>query len=93
MVHGLPHYAAGTVTVLRGQARWGKWNHGVRHLILPREVVARATVGVNKMYRFALVPGHYVLVAHLPHGNVRPYTQILVKEGVTLHADIPNMCM
>jgi hypothetical protein len=92
MVHGLPRFAAGTVVVLQGRERWGHLPHGPRRLILPKHVVAEQTVKVNRTYRFALFPGYYVLTARLPHSTERPFTQIVVKEGVTTHANIPNMC-
>lgn len=92
-VRARPRYAAGTVSVLAGRLSWGPWRHGTRALIYPRHIVAQQTVRVNAMYRFALLPGHYVLTARLPHANVRPFVQIVVREGTTVHADIPNMCM
>ncbi len=92
MVHGLPRYAAGTVAVLQGKLRWEKWSNGVRHLIFPRHVVAKATVKVNQKYRFLLGPGPYVLTARLPRSNVRPFVQIDVPEGKDMHVNIPNMC-
>lgn len=93
MGRGLPRYAAGTVLVLRGRLAWRKDRRGIRTLILPHHVVARETVKVNHLYRFALPPGSYVLTARLPHADERPFVQIRVKEGVDIHADIPNMCM
>jgi hypothetical protein len=88
MVKNLPDYVAGTVFVLKGRMIRTKQGG----LSFPKQVVTRQTVGVNATYRFALFPGHYVLTAHLPHSNVRPFVQITVREGITTHADVPNMC-
>jgi hypothetical protein len=62
-------------------------------LIFPKHVVAKETVRANTMYHFALFPGQYVLTARLPHSDVRPFVQIVVREGITVHSDITNMCL
>jgi hypothetical protein len=66
--------------------------YGPARSIFPSHAVAKETARVNSMYRFALGPGHYVLAARFPHSNVRPFVQITVEAGKTIHADIPNMC-
>jgi hypothetical protein len=84
---------AGTVFVLEGHVTWGRWRLGFRPLNFPRHVVAKETVRANTMYRFVLFPGQYVLTARLPNSDVNPFVQIEVKEGIAVHADIPNMCL
>lgn len=84
----LPRYAAGTVFVLKGPMRRtpeGGWS-------LPKHVVAKQTVRVNATYRFAVFPGHYVLAARLAHSNAEGFLHVTVREGVTVHAVIPNSC-
>jgi hypothetical protein len=84
----LPRYAAGTVSLLNGpmsRTPEGAWR-------LPKHVVAKQTVRVNGTYRFAVVPGHYVLAARLAHSNAGGFLRVNVREGVTVHANIPNTC-
>lgn len=100
-----PKYAAGTVTVLRGQVTWTDVGSGASAVIFPTDVAAHASVGVNGTYRFVLVPGHYVLVATLPAPanpqpmtglpppNAQPFTEVTVHGGSTVQAGIPNMCL
>ena len=90
MVKNLPRFAAGTVYVYRGRIGHFHTSEHLLHL-LARSVV-RQTVQRNHTYRFVLPPGPYVLVAHYPNGNVRPFVQATVRSGATAHVDIPNMC-
>ena len=87
-------YAAGTVTVYKGQVAWRSTGPGTSTIVFPPVVVAHATVGANSTYRFVLAPGHYVLGAHyLGDGNGVSYTDTTVKAGTTTEADIPNECI
>ena len=85
-----PRYAAGTVTVLRGQITWTSIGGGDSQPILPTDVADRAEVGVNGTYRFVLAPGHYVLVATFaPPSNGPPVSRVLVN-GVAQPASTPE---
>jgi len=85
-----PHYAAGTVTVLKGQIVAGS----AGRLVIPTTVVARQSVTTNAMYRFVLEPGPYVLQAQFsPPSNILPFARVTVHAGDDLHVDIPNMCI
>lgn len=89
----LPHYTAGTVTVLKGQVTW-RSSQGTQSLVevLPTAVVAQESIPVNGMYRFDLEPGRYVLEA-APPGADGPYASVTVSAGDDLLVDIPNDCI
>jgi len=89
---GGPEYSAGIVTVLRGQITWISQGHGNRKPVFPRRVAGKARVTTYGSYRFVLPPGPYVFTARLPHSNAAPFVQVIVKRGVQLHFDIPNIC-
>ncbi len=92
-IPGGPRYAAGTVVVLRGSINWRSTGPGTPALVLPTDVVASESVGVDKTYSFRLSPGNYVLVAHFPPpSNVTPFVSVTVTSGTIQPADIPNMC-
>ena len=57
----LPHYAAGTVTVLTGPVEQRSTGPGSWVEVLPTTVVAREQVGVNATFSFVLKPGEYVM--------------------------------
>jgi hypothetical protein len=87
-----PHYAAGTVTILKGQVRGTA--AGASGPAFPETVVAAHRVAVNATYRFTLKPGRYVLQANFPPpGNEEPRVDITVRAGQTLRQDIPNVCI
>ena len=89
LVPNLPRYAAGTVTVLRGQV-----HESAAQIVLPTTVVTQETVGTNEQYEFTLAPGQYVLRV-LYAGAATPgpgWLSITVKSGQTLRADFPNAC-
>jgi hypothetical protein len=89
-----PYYAAGTVTVLRGQVSWQNEGPGYFADVLPTRVVAGERVAANGTYLFVLEPGEYVLEAQFPPpSNVLPYTAVTVNAGDNLRVDIPNMCL
>jgi len=88
-----PHYAAGTVTVLRGQLSRQRTGYGVSATVFPKTVVAQQTIATDATYRFAVQPGHYVLDAHFaPPANVVPFVSTTVYAGEVVRLDIPNMC-
>jgi hypothetical protein len=89
----LPHYAAGTVTVLKGKVTWQTTGPGVKQAVFPTTVVASERVSTNQRYSFTLAPGDYVLRARfLSPGNVVPWTSLTVQGGRTVRRDVPNMC-
>ena len=88
-----PLYVGGTVIALRGGIRSVQESATTGKLVLPTDVVARQRVPTGGEFDFNLSPGHYVL--YLPHyvdGNVGSWVSVVVRSGVTLHADLPNMC-
>jgi hypothetical protein len=89
----LPHYAAGEVTVLKGEVTWRN-GEGSRSQVdvLPAAVVTQVSLSANGMYRFDLEPGRYVLEA-APPGAYGPHTAVTVSAGDDLQADIPNVCI
>lgn len=80
-----PHYAAGTVTVLRGHIIWTGNDQTTSQF--PSTVVAKETVDVDSTYRFVLDPGDYVLQAGIS------WASIDVQPGEQLYVDIPNRCI
>ena len=95
VVPGGPHYAAGSVVALKGRIRWQQTSvPGNSAQVFPTDVVAQESVAVNTQFHFVLPAGDYVLRGQLPPpANVRPFTEITLKPGVTVSRDIPNMCM
>jgi len=89
----LPHYAAGTVTVLKGEVTWRSSPGTAEYVeVLPTTVVAQESVPSNGMYRFDLEPGRYVLEA-APPGAYGPSAAVTVSAGDDLLVDIPNECI
>lgn len=90
-----PHYAAGTVTVLKGRVAWKSTAQGdYLQDVLPTSVVAQESIATNATYRFALEPGQYVLQARFPpRADYGPYIEITVQPGDDLWVDIPNRCI
>ena len=89
-----PHYAAGAVTVLKGQVTWKSTGQGTSVAVFPTTVVAQESVAMNATYRFALEPGQYVLEAQFPPpSNALPFTGVTLRAGDNLSVDIPNMCI
>jgi hypothetical protein len=86
-VPGSPHYAAGTVTVLKGHVSWKSAEQGYTAMVFPSQVVAQQRVDTNTTYRFVLEPGPYVLQA----GNA--FASVSLQPSDDLFADIPNMCI
>ena len=86
-VPGSPHYAAGTVTVLKGHVSWKSAEQGYTAMVFPSHVVAQQRVDTNTTYRFVLEPGQYVLQA----GNA--FASVNLQPSDDLFADIPNMCI
>jgi hypothetical protein len=89
-----PQYAAGTVTVLKGQVTWKSTAEGNHEGVFPTSVVDQQSVATNAPYRFALEPGRYVLEARFPPpSNAAPYIDITVQPGDDIWVDIPNQCI
>jgi hypothetical protein len=89
-----PQYAAGTVTVLKGQVTWKSTVEGNYVGVFPTGVVDQLSVAPNATYRFALEPGRYVLEARFPSpSNAAPYIDITVQPGDDVWVDIPNECI
>jgi hypothetical protein len=82
-----PHYAAGTVTVLKGQVRWKSAGQGNLQDVLPTDVVAQQSVGTNGTYRFVLEPGRYVIQSGYA------YTSVTLQPSADLYVDIPDVCI
>jgi hypothetical protein len=83
-----PHYAAGTVLVLRGVDVLQ--NSGP---LISQAEVTRQQVKLNQGYLLALPAGSYVLQGQFPPpGNVRPFVAITVEADKAIKVDIPNMC-
>ena len=88
-----PSYVGGTVLALRGSIRtvWEGRTHG--RLVLPTDVVARQRVPVGGQFHFHLLPGHYVIdLPHYAGGNAGPSLMVTVRKGVTVHANLPDLC-
>lgn len=89
----LPHYAAGIVTVLKGQVTWRSSQGEPNYVgVLPTTVVVQERIPTDGMYRFDLDPGRYVLEA-APPGSYGPYSTVTVNAGDDLLVDIPNTCI
>jgi hypothetical protein len=86
-VPGSPHYAAGTVTVLKGHISWKSAEQGFTAMVFPSDVVAQQRVDTNTTYRFVLEPGQYVLQAGYA------FTTVTLQPSDDLLVDIPNMCI
>lgn len=88
-----PRYVGGTVVALRGAIRvamqgptWGK-------VVLPTDAVARQRVPVGGYFHFSLPPGHYVIdLPHYAGSNGGSWLVVTVREAVTAHADLPDLC-
>ncbi|HZT95396.1 MAG TPA: hypothetical protein VFB34_01035 [Chloroflexota bacterium] len=89
---GVPKYAAGTVTVLRGHVHF-RHRGGQSNPVFPRRLSARVTLRRDESYHFLLPPGHYVLKETSLHSDVEPWTSVVVVQGATKHVNIPNICM
>lgn len=82
------HYAAGTVTVLKGQVTWASTRAGNPLDILPTAVVARERLVADATYWFELDPGTYVLKA-----SDAQYARVTLRAGDNVRVDIPNPCI
>jgi hypothetical protein len=86
-------YAAGTVTVLKGQVTLRSTGPSTYVDVFPTTVITQAIVVTNGTYRFVLDPGQYVLRAqYSPPGDMAPFTNVTLRAGTNLKIDIPNMC-
>ncbi len=93
--HG-PRYAAGVVTVLKGDMTWRSTGSAGGPSVVgvpPTAVVASRSVGRDAVYEFTPAPGRYVLTAAYRDSTARPYIAITVNPGDDLLVDIPNVCI
>jgi hypothetical protein len=87
-----PGYAWGTVVVFRGSVT-EQTVAGVQQSVLPTEMVQSAAVPERGEYRFVLLPGTYVLVAHYEQWQSGwPWQSVSVVAGQTTRQDIPSPC-
>jgi hypothetical protein len=85
-------YVGGNVIALKGVVGL-KRSGTVTELRLPNEIVGRQRVPTGGEYHFTLPPGPYVI--DLPHyggGNVGTYVSLVIANGKTVHADLPDDC-
>ena len=83
-----PQYVSGTVLALRGSIRYATTGKTV----VPTAVVARQQVPTGGEYDFHLPPGHYVIEHHYLGGNVTTWVSVVLRSGITVHANLPNIC-
>jgi hypothetical protein len=95
VVPNSPHYAAGTITVLRGYVAWKDSGADSKVAIFPTAVAGQQVVGTNGVYWFLLGSGDYVLEGQYTAGggSARPWVVTTVTSGSIAHVDIPNMCI
>jgi hypothetical protein len=85
-----PRYAWGTVVVLQGSVTE---QSGAGALPKEMVMVASAAVAEGGEYRFTLLPGPYVLVAHYEQWRSGwPWASVSVMAGQTTLRDIPSPC-
>jgi hypothetical protein len=86
----------GTVVALRGRITWKPTTPGTWMLVYPKgPAVASQHISDNydQTFRFALSPGHYVLVGQYDHGSgYGTFREVTVTAGANLRVDLPNLC-
>ena len=98
-VPGEPRYNSGYVELLKGDVVRSPdpADPMVIRDVLPTEVVATRSVGLDEKYSFDIPPGHYVLYAPVaPAGspsNAFRYVPLVLKQGDNVRVDIPNTCI
>jgi hypothetical protein len=81
------------VLALRGNIRLVQESATSGRLVFPTDVVAHQRVPSGGQFDFNLSPGPYVIdFPHYVGGNVETWASVVVRSGVTVHADLPNMC-
>jgi hypothetical protein len=95
-INGALRVTPGTVAVLRGSISWKPDGPGTWRMVLPKgPVVARGYISNNydQVFRFALPPGHYVLVGSY-RGSVGPgtFNQAMVAVGKVVRVNLPDDC-
>jgi hypothetical protein len=84
-----PRYAAGTVTVLKGQVTWKSAASPDLVPVLPTTVVATERVGPDSTYFFVLEPGRYVLQARYSAPiEVALFSEVTVQPGDDVSLDL-----
>ena len=88
-----PRYAAGTVTVLKGDVAWRAEGSDHSVAVFPTVVVDKREVGVSGLYLFVLDKGAYVLQGKYRTATAVPWIELTVTPGTVAHVDVPNMCI
>ncbi len=88
-----PRYAAGTVTVLKGDVAWRAEGSDHSVAVFPTVVVDKRDVGVNGLYLFVLDKGAYVLQGNYRTATAVPWIELTITPGTVDHVDVPNMCI
>ncbi|HET9782060.1 MAG TPA: hypothetical protein VFR33_09790 [Candidatus Dormibacteraeota bacterium] len=88
-----PRYAAGTVTVLKGDVAWRAEGSDHSVAVFPTVVVDKREVGANGLYLFVLDQGAYVLQGNYRTATAVPWIELAVTPGTVAHVDVPNMCI
>jgi hypothetical protein len=87
----------GTVVVLRGTLTWKPDGPGTEQLVFPKgPVVTSEHISNNydQTFRFALLPGQYVLAGRYGAGpGFATFRQVTVTAGAVIQVDLPNLCM
>jgi hypothetical protein len=93
---GPPPITPGTVFVLRGKLTWKPDGPGTQRLVFPSgPAVASQHISDNydQTFRFALPPGHYVLVGRYGPGPGFPaFTQVTVTAGAIIQVNLVSAC-
>jgi hypothetical protein len=80
------------VTALRGVEQLRPVPGGEAQ-VLPTDVAARQHVNENEAFRFALVPGRYVIMAaYDDSGGMQTFLDVDLQPGATLHRNLPDVC-
>ena len=87
----------GTVVALRGQITWKPTAPGTWMLVYPKgPAVASQHISNNydQTFRFALLPGHYVIAGRYGDGpgSATTFREVTVTAGANLRVDLPNSC-
>ena len=93
------HSTPGTGVALRGKPTWKPDGPGTWRVVFPKGLpVASEHISdnYNQTYRFALPPGHYVLVGRYDYDSGSGYgtfSEVTVTAGRFFRVDLPNRCI